>query len=990
MTRRNTIGFWIVLALLIFLGSSGLFFLVGRSPDVEETLGRAKRLLQRGQYTEVEKLTLAVPENHRLFSEAMLLAAEAATRLRHLDDAARRYRMVIEKDLTSSRSAKFGLANVLIHTGELSEAILLFQWLVSVEPDDVASQSRLAFLYAATARRWEGRPHLEAVMRSGSARVDELGMLADLERHVDEGPFLKKCSERYPRDIHVRLGLAMNDAQNGRPDAAISELHTIIAEQPSLTAAHSLLGELLAAKVTSEFERWHEQLSPDADAWPDIWYARGLRARFHNVSEAAAKCFWKALQLSPVHRRANYQLGRVLTELGHEEADVFSEQARLLFELTQAVHKAIQSDGSSEVVLREVVELLDRTGRVWETCAWCQLTRQKFPEATWTAAYLERLAPLLNRELPMVLPDKDPAKKIDLSGFPDFDSLPKQNLREQSAAPDQSFTAISFREEFRAGLDFQYFNAADDTTRGARMQEQTGGGVTVVDIDRDGWPDLYLVQGCRWQSGESTPSPSPDLTDQIFRNRFGVQFENVSPKAGIRETGFGQSCAAGDFNEDGFEDLYVANIGQNSLYLNNGDGTFSRTDPPQESPGNWTSGVAVTDINADGWPDLIEINYVTGELVYSRICSGRACSPSSFNGTPDRLHLSDGSGQFRTLTSAADEKDSKGLGLIVFRNPDQLRPSVFIANDQTPKFLMALQTDTDGSDLWSDSAFRTGLAYNGDGLLTAAMGIAADDLNDDGLLDFFVTNFRDEANTLYVQQSEDIFHDTSRAMGVDMAGVPYVGWGTQFLDADRDGAPDLVIANGHVDDYRDEGGEFQMRPQLLVNTGDRRFREFLTADPDSYFAKRFHGRGLARIDWNGDGLMDFVTSNINAPVSLVTNMTERAGHYLNVRLRGGPGNRDALFSRVEIETESGRKRTRQLCTGDGFHAGNEKLIQIGIGNEDRIRSLRVIWNSGSVTRVSDPPINCTLEVYEAVPVATVIRDQVHSTFPVSDFFKAVR
>jgi hypothetical protein len=273
-------------------------------------------------------------------------------------------------------------------------------------------------------------------------------------------------------------------------------------------------------------------------------------------------------------------------------------------------------------------------------------------------------------------------------------------------------------------------------------------------------------------------------------------------------------------NDDGFDDLYVANIGVNLLLLNNGDGTFAAPVVASQTPGCWTSSAAVADLDADGLADLIDVNYLTGAEVFSRLCGGRACSPSVFVGVPDQVHLNLGDGPFETVTADTPPEQSKGLGLVVYRPADENHPRMFVGNDQTPKFLLSLQGDRTSGWTLSDSAFTAGLAYDGNGVLTAAMGIAADDVDGNGLLDFFLTNFRDEANTLYLQTTAGLFRDQSRSAGLDVTGIPYVGWGTQFLDAELDGDLDLVIANGHVDDYRDTVGVYQMTPQLLRNLGD--------------------------------------------------------------------------------------------------------------------------------------------------------------------------
>ncbi len=977
MRRRHLI----IAALGFLFGIPGLFFALRQhETSAEELLKQARMALKDKHFADALRLLTSFSPEDSYFTEAMLIAGESATRLDHLEDAVKYYRSIPVDGSDSSVLAQFSLANVLIHTGDISSAFEAFERVLKFEPMDVATHSRVAFLYAASARRWESRPHLELILKSGGATVEELALLADLERPVDEEAYLKKCHKSYPDDPNVRLGLASIAAQNGQPAAAILELQKIIDEQPALMAAQALLGELLASEPSSRFDAWHAELPANADQWPDIWYVRGVRAQLLERQKIAARCFWQVLRISPIHRRSNYQLGRILAELHDTNANGFAEQSRQLFSLTQALMHALRSEGGNEVIMQQIVQTLDHMGRVWETCAWAQLSRKNFPQSEWPTEFLQRLAPLLKDQLPMVLADRNLAMQCDLSSLPEYSEILSAEIPEQHAAPVSPVnTTMKFLEESAIGIDFVYQNAVDNSTRGARMQEQTGGAVTVLDVDQDGWQDLYFVQGSQWPASSSVPVLSNALIDRIYRNRFGRTFQDITALTEIEELGFGQSCAAGDFNNDGFDDLYVANIGQNSLWLSNGDGTFHSVPIPVESPVHWTSSCAIADMNADGQADLIDINYVSGPDAFTRICSGRACSPSAFSGTLDQVHFSNGDGSFSTVSASTPVSESKGLGLIVFRNPDAEFPSIFVANDQTPKFLLSLTHDASGQPLLTDSAFQTGLGYSGDGLLTAAMGIAADDVDDNGLIDFFITNFKDESNTLYLQISDGLFQDMSRTAGLDAAGIPFVGWGTQFLDADLDGDLDLVVTNGNIDDYRDENGEFHMRPQLFRNLGNTQFLEVTPDETGDYFGKKFLGRGLAKLDWNQDGRTDFVVSNIGDPVSLVTNKTEQCGHFINVKLQATTSSRNAFFTRVTIKTEKS-EWTRQLCAGSGYHASNERLLTFGLGSMEAVRSVRVVWPLGAETLVENPVIDSTLELTEGRTDGIVWRN--HDVSPI--------
>lgn len=260
------------------------------------------------------------------------------------------------------------------------------------------------------------------------------------------------------------------------------------------------------------------------------------------------------------------------------------------------------------------------------------------------------------------------------------------------------------------------------------------------------------------------------------------------------------------------------------------------------------------------------------------------------------------------------------------------------------------------------------------------MGIAADDIDGNGTTDLFVTNFRDESNTLYLQDPPGLFLDATTATGLHSASVPYVGWGTQFLDADLDGDSDAVLVNGHVDDYRNEGGEYHMRPQFFRNRGNGRFEELPADEVGDWFARRFLGRGLARLDWNRDGRMDFAVSNIGDRASLLTNASESVGHFVNVRLHATRTARDAIGTRVTV-TANERSWTRTLLAGDGYMASNERVLQFGVGST-KAANVRVEWPSGTVTQLNDLPVDVLIELVEGADVGTLWRGTQPASLPI--------
>lgn len=960
-------------AVLVFLGSQR-----GDAPRGESSAGdlllQARAALEQGDYGQAEELSTKISRDDDLWTAGQIIAAEAATREERFSDAITYYRMIPLDGSPDAVRAALYRGEVARRMGQLSEAERAYSYVIEQQPDDVLARTRLAFLLRAVGRRWESLPHYMFLLQSGDWSSEELLLLGDLERPMEQTAYLLECAKNAPNDPLVKLGLAAGAMADGHPAKAQSLLQQVVAVAPELVAAHAMLGELLVDGDEWDFGAWNKSLPPQADRYPDVWYVRGLHARRLGELDVAARCFWETIRLVPTHRRATHQLGQVLVSLGESSAPDFTERATHLYELTRALDDVLRFRGHNDTAMRRVVAIMEETGRAGEAYAWALSATETFPDATWPREVLQRVQPAVKDNARRTLESADLALRHDFSRFPDHARLlgSPGNIESRFAKSDD-WASVNFVEEPpEKGIGFVYENGADPMTPGARMFEQTGGGVGVLDYDADGWPDLYFTQGAEWQTGATEPTLSAERTNRFYRNISGRAFLDLTTESGLGDQGFGQGCSVGDIDNDGFADLYVANIGVNRLYRNNGDGTF--TDATEDSGlvgSEWTTSCVVVDLNADSLPDLFDVNYVTGPGVYEAICNGRACSPKVWEGVPDRVHLNRGDGSFEPIRGGTPESDTKGLGVLAATVYEGERPCLFIANDQVPNhFLRSVPPDDSSRLELREEGFTSGLAFNEDGLAMACMGIAADDVDGNGRIDFFVTNFKDESNTLYLQDAEGLFRDATSASGLRAPSWPFVGWGTQFLDADLDGEPDLVVANGHVDDYRDEGGEYHMRPQFFRNEGGGRFAEVSADQIGPFFDQKLLGRGLAKLDWNRDGRMDFVVSNIGAAASLVTNTSRDVGRFLNVRLHATATARDAIGTVVEVIAD-GRRWRKQLVAGDGYQASNERMLQFGLGMSDSVSDVRVTWPSGESTTLTNVPVNLTIDLAEGISPKTI-------------------
>ncbi|MEO8494903.1 MAG: CRTAC1 family protein, partial [Planctomycetota bacterium] len=471
-----------------------------------------------------------------------------------------------------------------------------------------------------------------------------------------------------------------------------------------------------------------------------------------------------------------------------------------------------------------------------------------------------------------------------------------------------------------------------------------------LDYDLDGWPDLYLTQGGPLPRLE--PVPAHDYQDRLFRGLDGESFADVSVASHVDDKLYSQGVAVGDFDADGFPDLYIANIGPNVLYRNNGDGTFQEVSTQSGTQGNaWTSSCLMADLNGDTLPDIYAVNYIGGDKLYTQKCqvnSTTRCAPVEHPAEQDRVYLNAGDGMFIDVTDRCGviASEGRGLGIVAANFDDSRRLSVFVANDMSANFFFQNLTPVPGDEpVFVERAILNGLGYNSAGRSQASMGIAAGDANQDGLLDLFVTTFYKDSNTLFRQLPDGAFRDDTAASMLGQASFYMLGWGTQFVDAELDGIPDLLVTNGHVHDPWVKETPYYMQPQFFRGHGAGRFEEVPAHQLGSYFEGKYLGRAMARLDWNRDGLEDVCIGHLDSPVALLSNETVNPGHWLSLSLVGVDSSRDAIGTVVTLTTGS-RTSVRQLTAGDGFQCSNERRLVFGLGDTAVVDQLLVQWPSG--------------------------------------------
>ncbi len=509
------------------------------------------------------------------------------------------------------------------------------------------------------------------------------------------------------------------------------------------------------------------------------------------------------------------------------------------------------------------------------------------------------------------------------------------------ATGERSKRAVSLTFEDVAaehGLDFQYFNGQSPSKL---IVETVGGGAGVLDFDGDGRPDIYFPQGAGNLTASDIESPTDSSVrlDRLFRNLGSRGFDDCTLQSGIEERSHSLSCTVADFDNDGFSDVLVVNVGFNRLYQNQGDGTFLDVTPASlATHADCSSAAAFADLNLDGFPDLYVVNYVAG---WERVCRNSrgevaTCDPREFAAASDRLFQNSGDGNFTDVTEAAGitDEDGKGLGVVI-ANLDQDRlPDIYVANDGTRNFLFRNQS-TDNEIRLLECGLQSGVAVNGQGRSEAGMGIACADFDNNSHLDLFVTNFYRETNTLYAGLGQMLFEDRTRLSGLDEASFEVLGFGTQPIDIDLNGLTDLVVLNGDIDDYSAFGRPWKMKPQVFRNEGGSRFTE-VSADAGPYFQQPALGRGLIRLDFDGDGRQDLLAVHHDRPASLLKNVSE-VSSGLSLRLISVNFDRDAVGANLTSSCGS-FPVTLSVHAGDGFAASCEHAVVFGLqtANESRV------------------------------------------------------
>jgi hypothetical protein len=518
----------------------------------------------------------------------------------------------------------------------------------------------------------------------------------------------------------------------------------------------------------------------------------------------------------------------------------------------------------------------------------------------------------------------------------------------------------------QAGIRFVHNNAAFGKKY---LPETMGPGVAFIDYDNDGWPDIFLVNGTDWPG-----HPSKHSTPKLYHNDHNGTFTDVTHKAGLDVEIFGMGVAVGDYDNDGFDDLFVTALGQSHLFHNNGNGTF--TDVTQKAgllgPKEFSTSAAWVDYDKDSKLDLVVANYVQWSIEGDLYCTldGKSksyCTPESYKGASIRLWHNRGDGTFEDVTQKAGLGDptSKTLGIAVVDYDNDSWPDLLLSNDTQPNKLYR----NNGNGTFTEKAVVAGVAFSEDGVARAGMGVDASDYDHSGATSILITNFSNQMVSLYHNEGTGLFVDEAPRSEVGRSSLLTLGFGCFFFDYDLDGWPDIFIANGHIDSDIDRvqpSVKYAMPPHLFRNLGKGDFQEVTKSMGKAFNTPRV-GRGAAYADINNDGRLDLLVATNGGPAYLFLNEatgSAATNKSLRVKLVGTKSNRDGIGAVVKISS-GGVTQTQTLRSGSSYLSASELVLTFGLGQSEKADTLEVHWPSGQFDKLPAITAGQTITITES-------------------------
>jgi tetratricopeptide (TPR) repeat protein len=837
---------------------------------------------------------------------------------------------------------------------------------LELDPRHVPTRRLLVQLYNAQGRRIETREHVEELIRLKAVNWNETLSLIDIG-----GPFMQITFDHAIDNSDVSLfqlgkmrmdyaGLTCNR------DEVIATVKQIASACSGSIAASAFYGRLLIENERYELlPEWFASLPAGIESQPEYWTTLGVWLQHHKRSPEAIRAYGESLRLDCGNRKALRQLIGLLDSTGEEQQAVRLRKQLATLDRIFRIARGADAEQSMWIAAE-----MQKLARPWESLAWMMHSAQLSGSLPQMIPELDRRAALVSQWEDSTTPehiadarlkvllgfdiDDWPLPKLDAI-MPDVTQLATAETGEMSGSP-QAPSTLRF-DDVASELGIVTDTATGFDKRSFYAYQVDCSGLGILDYDLNGLPDLYVMQ-----SGGPPNDPSGSTANQLFRQLPDGLFAETTVPSNTGDRNYGAGVAVGDLNQDGFPDLLLGNVGASVLLLNQGDGSFrDASELIQQNDTVWTSSFAIADLSGDLIPEIIQVNYINDESAFKVKCEGGylECQPQQFRAAADRILKGNADGTFESwdaITTIADDP-KLGLGVVVANFDKQNGNDVFIANDgDVNHFWASTSAASDQASPFTliESAGLRGCSIGQGGGSQACMGIATGDFNRDGMLDLHVTNFHNEPVNLFMQNKLGYFSDQAIRFGLREPSMSVLGFGTQAGDYDNDGWLDLAVLNGHVYDATDQGIPFRMRPQLL--RGNR--SGFALAQPEAtgtYWQREQLGRTLAVWDFNRDGRMDLVANHLDQPVAVLQNKSETT-NWIQLELIGSTSERDAIGAEVKL-TAGSESWTAQRTAGDGYMTSNEAVLHFGIGNLAALPRIEVQWPSGSNQSFENVPAN---------------------------------
>lgn len=823
--------------------------------------------------------------------------------------------------------------------------------------NSIAARRKLATLFNDQGRRIKAYEQLKFLADQGVIHEKELFAMNTLG-----DPFVDTTAEK--PDFTQRLTpAALSLAKLHRHQRDIPKARELIKKLalqfPESTAIAAFEGRIYAdLRDLDQLIQWSTHVPQSIQVEPEYWFAMGVLSDMRSEPRQAVRCFIEAVKRDPTDRFSYLGLAQSLEQLSESDA---AHRVRERFETLDQTARLARKFGNtpgSPAELDQMAQLLFELRRDSEAIAWKRLAMIRLGAVQSDLRQLDEQRAELVSNPPLLADEPFVTCGLIAQHWPlptiaqnqPADATDQQPLARPDSRPLEPVEFIDHAAD--VGIDFTYENGDFPRDHTVLLHQLTGGGIGVLDLDLDGWPDIYLAQG-----GGAAFDAGGSGANQLFRNLEGQRFTNVTASTHCGDRGYSQGIAVADLNQDGFSDLIVANIGPNHVYINQGDGTFQASIPSLfDQQSQWTTSIACGDLNGDGRPEIVELNYVddpTAQEIPCTSSSSSECNPSSFQAAKDRIWSVTADGRI----IAADEllvggaQPGYGFAAIIANMDGQAGNDLFIANDTIENFYWLSQSSTPVGDGSAEPSFELvekshlyGCATGLLGQRQGCMGIASGDFDRNGRMDLHVTNYWNQPADLYLQRDNGFFVHASLNRGLNKDTKSTVAWGTQAADFDHNGWLDLAVLNGHLIDRERRDVPYRMRPQLFL-ANETGFELMPSASRlTRYWQTPRLGRTMATLDWNADLKPDLICNHLDSPVVLLENQTH-GGNSLQFELVGVSSERDAVSASVRVRCGQD-EWTAWIVGGDGFLCTNQKLIDIGIGAHDVIDVVQVGWPSG--------------------------------------------